>query len=80
MLPLDRTRRPSHARCRSRHVVHGYGKALAQYDRLQLTTARCALEFYRLRRRADEETRVPPEVAMSWYIDTLPDRPEQASR
>ena len=55
-------------------------KALAQYDRLQLTTARCALEFYRLRRRVDEETRVPPEVAMSWYIDTLPDRPEQASR
>ena len=54
-------------------------KALAQYDRLQLATARCALEFYRLRRRADEETRVPTDVAMSWYIDTLPGRTEQAS-
>jgi uncharacterized protein (DUF2336 family) len=55
-------------------------QALVQFDRLQLATARSALEFYRLRRQADEKPHAPQQLALEWYAEAIPDAPEQASR
>ncbi|MGD9924867.1 MAG: DUF2336 domain-containing protein [Pseudorhodoplanes sp.] len=52
--------------------------ALAQFDRLQLSTARSALEFYRLRRQADDKPNVPTNLTLEWYADSIPARPGQA--
>jgi uncharacterized protein (DUF2336 family) len=51
--------------------------ALAQYDRLQLATARSALEFYRLRRQTEEKQHVPTNLALEWYVQAMPARPGQ---
>lgn len=53
-------------------------EALAQFDRLQLSTARSALEFYRLRRQADEKAHVPTDMKLEWYVQSIPPRPTQA--
>jgi uncharacterized protein (DUF2336 family) len=52
--------------------------ALAQFDRLQLATARSALEFYRLRRQTDDKPHVPTDLALEWYVQSIPVRPSQA--
>lgn len=52
--------------------------ALAQFDRLQPGTARSALEFYRLRRQADDKPHVPTDLALEWYVQSIPTRPSQA--
>jgi uncharacterized protein (DUF2336 family) len=52
--------------------------ALTQYDRLQLATARSALEFYRLRRQADDKPHVPTTLALEWYAESIPARSERA--
>ena len=49
--------------------------ALTQFDRLQFGTARSALEFYRLRRQADDRPHVPPQLAMEWYAESIPRQP-----
>lgn len=54
--------------------------ALAQYDRLQLATARSALEFYRLRRQTDDKPHVPTNLALEWYAESLPARPGYIGR
>lgn len=54
--------------------------AIAQFDRLQLATARSALEFYRLRREAGDTPHVPNNLALEWYAESIPTRPEQATR
>jgi uncharacterized protein (DUF2336 family) len=51
--------------------------ALAQFDRLQLATARSALEFYRLRRKAEDKPHVPTNLALEWYVQAMPARPGQ---
>jgi uncharacterized protein (DUF2336 family) len=51
--------------------------ALAAFDRLQLGTARSALEFYRLRRQGDEKAHVPTDLALEWYVQSIPE-PRQA--
>jgi uncharacterized protein (DUF2336 family) len=51
--------------------------ALAQFDRLQLATARSALEFYRLRRKVDDKPHVPANLALEWYAQSIPSRPGQ---
>jgi len=51
--------------------------ALAAFDRLQLSTARSALEFYRLRRQSDEKAHVPTDMALEWYVQSIPE-PRQA--
>lgn len=52
--------------------------ALAAFDRLQLGTARSALEFYRLRRQNDEKAHVPTDMALEWYVQSIPERSRQA--
>ncbi|MGV3632817.1 MAG: DUF2336 domain-containing protein, partial [Pseudorhodoplanes sp.] len=52
--------------------------ALAAFDRLQLGTARSALEFYRLRRQGDEKAHVPTDMALEWYVQSIPEPPRQA--
>ncbi len=52
--------------------------ALAQFDRLQLATARSALEFYRLRRKAEDKPHVPTNLALEWYVQAMPARPGQS--
>lgn len=52
--------------------------ALAQFDRLQPGTARSALEFYRLRRQVDDKPHVPTDLALEWYVQSIPTRPSQA--
>ncbi len=51
--------------------------ALSQFDRLQLATARSALEFYRLRRKAEDKPHVPTNLALEWYVQAMPARPGQ---
>jgi uncharacterized protein (DUF2336 family) len=53
--------------------------ALTQFDRLQLATARSALEFYRLRRRADDKPHVPANMALEWYAESLPAQSDRAT-
>jgi len=55
-------------------------KALTQFDRLQLSTARSALEFYRLRRQGEDKPHVPTNLALEWYAESIPAKPGQASR
>lgn len=50
--------------------------ALSQFDRLQLETARSALAFYRLRRKAEEKY-VPTNLALEWFVQAMPARPGQ---
>jgi uncharacterized protein (DUF2336 family) len=52
-------------------------EALSQFDRLQLATARSALEFYRLRRKAEDKPHVPTDLALEWYVQAMPARPGQ---
>jgi uncharacterized protein (DUF2336 family) len=52
--------------------------ALAQFDRLQLATARSAIEFYRLRRKSEEKPHVPTNLALEWYVQAMPARPGQS--
>jgi uncharacterized protein (DUF2336 family) len=54
--------------------------ALEQFDRLQHSTARSALEFYRLRRQADDKPHVPTSLSLEWYAESIPARPGQAGR
>lgn len=54
--------------------------ALSHFDRLQLATARSALEFYRLRRKIDDKPHVPAHLTLEWYADSIPDRPGQMGR
>ncbi len=49
-------------------------KALADFERLQIVTARRAVEFYRMRLQAEENANVPAHLAMSWYAEALPER------
>ena len=51
--------------------------ALTRFDRLQLSTARSALEFYRLRRQTDDKPHVPTDMALEWYVQSIPARPSQ---
>ncbi|MET0868903.1 MAG: DUF2336 domain-containing protein [Pseudorhodoplanes sp.] len=53
-------------------------QALVNFDRLQLTTARRALEFYRMRLRVDEKAHAPEHLAMAWFVEALPEKPRQA--
>jgi uncharacterized protein (DUF2336 family) len=53
-------------------------QALLNFDRLQPTTARRALEFYRMRLRVDEQAHAPEHLAMAWFVEALPERPRQA--
>ncbi len=53
-------------------------EALTQFERLKLPTARSALEFYRLRRQADDKPHVPTDMALEWYVQSIPARPRQA--
>jgi uncharacterized protein (DUF2336 family) len=55
-------------------------EALSQFDRLQLATARSALEFYRLRRQTDEKPHAPASLALEWYVQAMPARPGQTGR
>ena len=48
--------------------------ALAQFDRLQLSTARSAIEFYQLRRQADDKPHVPANLSLEWYAEAMPPR------
>jgi uncharacterized protein (DUF2336 family) len=52
-------------------------EALSQFDRLQLATARSALEFYRLRRKTEDKPHVPTNLALEWYVQAMPARPGQ---
>jgi uncharacterized protein (DUF2336 family) len=52
--------------------------ALASFDRLQPGTARSALEFYRLRRQGDDKPHVPTDLALEWYVQSIPEPPRQA--
>ena len=54
--------------------------ALAQFDRLQLATARSALEFYRLRRKIDDKPHVPTNLALEWYAESIPSQTERMTR
>jgi uncharacterized protein (DUF2336 family) len=54
--------------------------ALGQFDRLQLATARSALEFYRLRRKVDDKPHAPTNLALEWYAESIPGRPGQLGR
>lgn len=51
--------------------------AITQFDRLQLATARSALEFYRLRRKTDDKPHAPTNLALEWYAESIPGRPGQ---
>jgi hypothetical protein len=51
---------------------------LANFERLQPSTARRALEFYRMRLRLDDKAHAPAEMAMAWFADSLPERPQRA--
>ncbi len=53
-------------------------QALANFERLQPSTARRALEFYRMRLRLDDKAHAPAEMAMAWFADSLPERPQRA--
>ena len=56
-------------------------RTLAHYDRLQVSTAKRALEFYRLRRRANEDDAdVRSGMAVAWFAESLPASPGHASR
>jgi hypothetical protein len=50
-------------------------QALLSFDRLQSTTARRALEFYRMRLRVDDKAHAPEHLAMAWFVEALPERP-----
>lgn len=52
-------------------------RTLTNFDNLQVTTARCALEFYRMRLRADDTAHAPGHLAMAWFVEALPERPRQ---
>lgn len=54
--------------------------ALTQFDRLQLSTARSALEFYRLRRQGEDKSNVPANLTLEWYAEAIPGRPERITR
>jgi len=54
--------------------------ALAQFDRLQLSTARSAIEFYQLRRQSDDKPHVPADLSLEWYAEALPPRPGAIGR
>src|SRR5690606_12917760 len=54
--------------------------ALSQFDRLQLATARSAIEFYGLRRQAGDKPHLPTSLSLEWYAESLPARPGQARR
>jgi uncharacterized protein (DUF2336 family) len=53
-------------------------QALTNFERLQPSTARRALEFYRMRLRIDANAHAPAEMAMAWFADSLPERPQRA--
>jgi uncharacterized protein (DUF2336 family) len=50
-------------------------KALSEFDRLQIVTARRAVEFYRMRLQAEDNANVPTRLALSWYAEALPEGP-----
>lgn len=50
-------------------------QALVNFDKLQATTARRALEFYRMRLRVDDKAHAPEHLAMAWFVEALPERP-----
>jgi uncharacterized protein (DUF2336 family) len=54
--------------------------ALEQFERLQPSTARSALEFYQLRRQADDKPHVPTNLSLEWYAEAIPPRPGQVGR
>ncbi len=53
-------------------------QALLNFDRLQASTARRALEFYRMRLRVDEKAHAPEHLAMAWFVESLPEHPRHA--
>ncbi len=53
-------------------------EALATFERLQLSTARSALEFYRLRRQGNDKAHAPTGMALQWFVQSIPQRPRRA--